>query len=75
MWLCMIYFPALFLHEAVSHFSPYNHLTAACSSFYPGELFGGLLGVLSRRCWSLRSCVESVKEPEDSSPVPTWILG
>ena len=41
----------------------------------PGELFGGLLGVLSRRCWSLRSCVESVKEPEDSSPVPTWILG
>ena len=41
----------------------------------PGELFGGLLGVLSRRCWGLRSCVESVKEPEDSSPVPTWILG
>ena len=41
----------------------------------PGELFGGLLGVLSRRCWGLRSCVESVKEPEDSSPLPTWILG
>ena len=39
----------------------------------PGELFGGLLGVLSRRCWGLRSCVEWVPEPEDSSPVLTWI--
>ena len=36
---------------------------------------GSLSGFLSRRCWGLRSCVESVKEPEDSSPVPTWILG
>ena len=41
----------------------------------PCELFGGLSGFLSRRCWALRSCVESVTEPEDSSPVPTWILG
>ena len=41
----------------------------------PCELFGGLSGFLSRRCWGLRSCVESVREPEDSSPVPTWILG
>ena len=36
---------------------------------------GGLLGFLSRRCWGLRPCVESVPEPEDSSPVLTWILG
>ena len=41
----------------------------------PCELFGGLSGFLSRRCWGLSSCVESVTEPEDSSPVPTWILG
>ena len=39
------------------------------------ELLGGLSGFLSRRCWSLRPCVESVPEPEDSSPVLTWILG
>ena len=41
----------------------------------PAELFGGLSGFLSRRCRGLRSCVESVLEPEDSSPVLTWILG
>ena len=41
----------------------------------PYELLGGLLGFLSRRCWGLRPCVESVPEPEDSSPVLTWILG
>ena len=41
----------------------------------PCELLGDLSGFLSRRCWGLRSCVESVTEPEDSSPVPTWILG
>ena len=41
----------------------------------PGELFGGLSGFLSRRCRGLRPCVESVLEPEDSSPVLTWILG
>ena len=35
---------------------------------------GGLLGFLSRRCWGLKPCVESVPEPEDSSPVLTWIL-
>ena len=33
------------------------------------------LGILSRRCWGLRPCVESVSNPEDSSPVLTWILG
>ena len=39
------------------------------------ELLGGLSGFLSRRCRGLRSCVEWVLEPEDSSPVLTWILG
>ena len=41
----------------------------------PCEMLGGLSGFLSRRCWGLRPCVESVPEREDSSPVPTWILG
>ena len=41
----------------------------------PCELLGGLSGVLSRRSRGLRPCVESVPEPEDSSPVLTWILG
>ena len=39
------------------------------------ELLGGLSGLLPRRCRGLRPCVESVREPEDSSPVLTWILG
>ena len=41
----------------------------------PCELLGGLLGFPSRRCRGLRSCVESVPEPEHLSPVLTWILG
>ena len=41
----------------------------------PCELLGGLSGFLSRRCRVLRSCVESVPESEDSSPVLIWILG
>ena len=41
----------------------------------PCEMLAGLSGFLSRRCWGLRPCVESVPEREDSSPVPTWILG
>ena len=41
----------------------------------PCELLGGLSGFLSRRCRGLSPCVESVPEPEDSSPVLTWILG
>ena len=41
----------------------------------PCELLGALSEFLSRRCRRLRSCVESVPEPEDSSPVLTWILG
>ena len=41
----------------------------------PCVLLGGLSGFLSCLCRGLRSCVESVPEPEDSSPVLTWILG
>ena len=41
----------------------------------PCELLGGLSGFLSLRCRGLRSCVESVPEPEYYSPVLTWILG
>ena len=41
----------------------------------PCELLGGLSGFLSRRCRGLRSCVESVPETEDASPVLTWTLG
>ena len=39
------------------------------------EFHVGLSGFLSRRCPGLRSCVESVLEPEDSTPVLTWNLG
>ena len=41
----------------------------------PCELLWGLSGFLSRRYRGLRPCVESVPEPEHSSPVLTWILG
>ena len=41
----------------------------------PCKFLGGLSGFLSRRCGGLRPCVESGPEPEDSSPVLTWILG
>ena len=41
----------------------------------PMRVDRGLSGFISRRCWCLRPCVESVPEPEDSSPVLTWILG
>ena len=41
----------------------------------PCELLWGLSGFLSRRCRGLRPCVESVPEPEVTSPVLTWILG
>ena len=40
----------------------------------PCQLLGVLSGFLSRLCRGLRSCVESVPEPEHSSPVLTWIL-
>ena len=41
----------------------------------PCELHWGLSGLFSRRCRGLRPCVDSVPEPEDSSPVLTWLLG
>ena len=40
----------------------------------PHARSSGLSGFLSRRCCGLRPCVESVPEPEDSSPVLTWTL-
>ena len=61
-----------------------SRLTTGTSGFHSGglrkgqspcELLGGLSGFLSLRCRGLRPCVESVPEPEHSSPVPTWILG
>ena len=41
----------------------------------PMRVARGPLGIYSRRSWGLRPCVESVPEPEDSSPVLTWIWG
>ena len=41
----------------------------------PCELPGGLSVLLCHRCQGLRPCVESVLEPEDFSPVLTWIVG
>ena len=41
----------------------------------PCEFLGGLSGFPSLRCRGLRPFVESVPEPEDSSPVLTWTLG
>ena len=41
----------------------------------PMRVARGHLGIPPRRCRGLRACVESVPEPEDSSPVLTWVLG
>ena len=41
----------------------------------PMRVTQGPLGIISRQFQGLRPCVESVPEPEDSSPVLTWILG
>ena len=41
----------------------------------PMRVARGPLGIPLPRCRGLRSCVERVPEPEDSSPVLTWILG
>ena len=40
----------------------------------PMELLEGPSGFLSRRCQGLSPCVESLPEPEYTSPVLTWIL-
>ena len=41
----------------------------------PMRVAQGLSELLARRCRGLRTCVESLPEPEDSSPGLTWILG
>ena len=41
----------------------------------PCELLWDLSGFLSHQSRGLRPCVESVLEPEYSSPVLAWILG
>ena len=41
----------------------------------PCKVLGGLTGLLCSRHHGLSPCVESGLEPEDSSPVLTWILG
>ena len=41
----------------------------------PMRIARGLSGFLSRRCRGLSPCAELVPEPDDSSPVPTWIWG
>ena len=41
----------------------------------PCELLGVLSGFFFPQCRGLSRCVQSVPEPEDSSPVLTWILG
>ena len=69
------------IFSSCSSFSPLTTGTSGtCSGglrkgHSPCELLGGLSGFLSCRCRVLRPCVESVPEPEDSSPVLTWILG
>ena len=61
-----------------------SHLTTGTSGTRSGclrkgrstcGLLLGLSGFLSRRCRGLRPCVELMPEPEDNSPVLTWILG
>ena len=41
----------------------------------PMRVARGPLEIPLGPCWGLRPCVEKVPEPEDSSPVLTWILG
>ena len=41
----------------------------------PIRVARGPFGIPLLRCWCLGNCVESVPEPEDSSPVLTWIMG
>ena len=53
---------------------PQGTALVASGTTRPCELLAGLSGFLSLRCWGLRPCVEWVPEPEDSSPVLTWIL-
>ena len=41
----------------------------------PHGVARGPLGIPLPSMLALRPCVESLQEPEDSSPVLTWILG
>ena len=54
---------------------PQGPALVASGKASPQANFSGLSGFLSRRCRGLRSCVDTVPEPEYSSPVLTWILG
>ena len=54
---------------------PQGPALVASGKASPHARSSGLSGFLSRRCCGLRPRVESVPEPEDSSPVLTWILG
>ena len=77
-------FPSRLSHRAFSRCGRCSRLTTGTSGTRcgglrkgqsPCELLWGHSGFLSRRCRGLRPCVECVPEPEDSSPVLTWILG
>ena len=52
-----------------------THSESLRKGLSPCEMLGGLLVFLSCRCRGLRPCVESVPEPEVSSPVLIWNLG
>ena len=64
------------LRQVLSTYDGYLREPLWCrqESPVPCELLGGLSGFPSRRCRGLRPCVEPGPEPEDSSPVLTWIL-
>ena len=64
------------LRQVLSTYDGYLREPLWCpqESPVPCELLGGLSGFLSRRYTGLRPCVESGPEPEDSSPVLTWVL-
>ena len=69
------------IFSSCSSFSPLTMGTSGtCSGglrkgHSPCELHGALSGYLPHRCRGLSPCVESVPEPELSSPVQTRILG
>ena len=54
---------------------PQGPALVASGKAIPYASYSGPLGTSLPRCRGLRSCVEWVPEPEDSSPVLTWILG
>ena len=54
---------------------PQGPALVASGNASPHASCSGVSGFLCGRCWGLRPCVEKLPEPEDSSPVLTWILG